>query len=77
MDTAERESVYRIAGAAQYLGVCENSVRKLVYSGKLRAYRVGNAIRIPESWLREYRDSHHVAGCEQPGGTDLSGGAPA
>jgi len=46
---------------AERLQVHPITVRRWIYSGKLRAVRTDGAVRIEESALREFIDKHTVA----------------
>lgn len=34
--------------------ICTKQVRKMVHSGDLNCFRVGNAIRIPKAYVEDY-----------------------
>jgi len=46
---------------AERLQVHPITVRRWIYSGKLRAVRTDGAVRIEESALREFIDNHSTA----------------
>lgn len=39
---------------AEALQICTKQVRKMVHSGDLNCFRVGNAIRIPKVYVEDY-----------------------
>jgi excisionase family DNA binding protein len=45
-------------GAATYLGVCRETVYRIIDAGHLRAFKVGKAWRIRPSDLDAYLDEH-------------------
>jgi excisionase family DNA binding protein len=57
-----RERKYTVDQAVPLLGVSRMAVYRLVNSRRLRAYRIGHSIRIPESALREYLGGAVVGG---------------
>jgi len=78
--------VYTIREVAALERVGENTIRREIARGRLRAYRVSaRVIRIPEAWLEEYRQRRQVAADEfadEPMGSTGSrgqsvGGKPA
>ena len=47
--------------AAERLGVCEKTVMRLCSRGELTTYRVGRAVRVLSSSLREYLERQGVS----------------
>lgn len=45
------KAVYSIKETAKILNVCEKTVRRLVASGEIQAFRVGRQFRIKDEWL--------------------------
>lgn len=55
------DEIYTVAQASQYLQVCEKTVRRLISSNKLIAYRVGNgnrSLRIKKTDIDTYLAEH-------------------
>lgn len=48
---------FKIADAAAYLSVSQDTIRRLVKSGQLAHARIGCSIRIPKASLEEYLES--------------------
>ena len=46
--------LYSVSQVAKILQVGENTVRKFIFEGKLRAWRVGVYIRIPQSAVEAF-----------------------
>ena len=58
---AMADEIYTVAQASQYLQVCEKTVRRLISSNRLIAYRVGNgnrSLRIKKSDIDSYLEEH-------------------
>lgn len=45
-----------IRAVAEFLGVSERTVRRLIAGGELKAHRIGGSLRISEADLRAYLD---------------------
>lgn len=48
--------VYRALEAAKLLSVSEGTMRKLIVSGELGAFREGGAVKVPAEAIRQYID---------------------
>ena len=49
------DEIYTVAQAAQYLQVCDKTIRRLIKSNKLNAYRIGNrSLRIKKADIDTY-----------------------
>lgn len=59
------ERHYRYEKAAERLGVSPSMVRKLVVAHEIRFVRIGTAVAIPESALREYLERNAVSARER------------
>ncbi|GAA4406815.1 helix-turn-helix domain-containing protein [Tsukamurella soli] len=47
-----------VEGVAAEMGVCAETVRRLIRTGRLRAMRAGTrGYRIRPEWIRDYRNS--------------------
>ena len=51
---------HSISAFAVRWGVCERSIRRLIESGKLTAYRIGGQIRVSEDDARSFLQSNVV-----------------
>jgi excisionase family DNA binding protein len=49
--------LFSVKEAAGFMGVHEMTVRKWIYSGRIRAYRAGKLIRIKEEDLMGFLES--------------------
>ncbi|MBE3602483.1 helix-turn-helix domain-containing protein [bacterium] len=55
------EGLIDLADAARRLGTGKHTVRKLIRSGELRAFKVRSVIRIAPLDLRRYLQRHEIA----------------
>jgi excisionase family DNA binding protein len=53
--------LFRVAEAADALGVSRSKAYELIKRGEIPAIRVGASTRIPVDWLREWIDRQLVA----------------
>ena len=54
--------LFSIQDVARILGIREESVRRLVHEGRLRASRVGVLLRVPQSALERYLEENVSTG---------------
>ena len=45
---------FRIDETAEYLGVCERTIRRLINKGELPAFRIGRSLRIRKKDLQQF-----------------------
>ena len=49
-------------GAAEYLGVCPDTITRMVSRGELRHVRIGHLLRFRRAWLDAWLDSRAQGG---------------
>lgn len=52
--------------AAEYLGVCPDTVTALCKRGELRHVKIGRALRIRREWCVEFLEAHAAGGHSTP-----------
>lgn len=60
------EQFFSPKAIAGKLNVSEETVRRLIERGELQATRVGNQLRVSESWLQEYIDKNKTRPAPRP-----------
>ena len=56
----QEEQIYTVDDIARILRIDEQTVRKLIKQGSLKAKRVGRQFRITEKMLQDYLDSPEI-----------------
>lgn len=61
--TEDRIRLFSVAAVAECLDVSVRTVRRFVSSGELAAHKLRGAVRISESDLRKFLETHRSGGC--------------